>query len=67
MFNLKADWYEISRQGRDDVQGVQERRGQDLSNVGKRLGVIWDRYEKEQWGDIEFEDPCPVKEYERFI
>ena len=39
----------------------------EILGVLKRLGVIWDRYEKEQWGDIEFEDPCPAKEYERFI
>lgn len=39
------------------------------SEVGmciSKLQNACDRYEKSRWGKIEFEDPCPIGEYERF-
>jgi len=72
----QTDWVEFLRKKKAAVAGLAALSADYFedaafsSKVGlciSRVEEACDRYEKERWGDFEFEDPCPVKEYERFI
>lgn len=39
----------------------------EVTECVRKFEAACDKYEREHWGKVEFEDPCPVKEFYRYF